>query len=185
MRFDFLHSPRPLAVQRILQLRVPERFQRAALAVCFSLAVVGGAWIIEACRLREALRIEAEYQRRYDLSAAAVRRADVYYARVRALAELDKQVRSIAFSGDLDARTLAEIADVLPAHAWLTGIAHDPTGLSLAGEAKDLAVVGGVMRSLMHARHLRAPSLVSAALVKDDARSAVMNYQIHVERSAP
>ncbi|HET9097475.1 MAG TPA: PilN domain-containing protein [Candidatus Baltobacteraceae bacterium] len=185
MRFDYLHSARPLLVQRILDVRVPDRFHSALFALIGSAAVIAGAWGIDAFRLREALRVEAVYQQRHDESARALRRTNVYYDRVKALIDLDRHVRQIAASGDADARTLAEIANRLPAHAWLTGISHDATGFALDGRAKDLGVLSSVIQGLMHAEHLRSPTLISAALDKERGRDTAMNYQIHIDRATP
>lgn len=185
MRFDYLHSARPLLLQRVLETRVPDRFHSALFALAGAVAVIAGAWVIDVYRLREALRVESVYQQRYEVAQSALKEANVYYDRVRALVELDRSVRHIAASGDADARTLAEIANQLPAHAWLTGISHDETGLALEGRAKDLSVLSGVMQGLMHAKDLRTPTLVSAALDKERGKATAMKYEIHVEGSAP
>lgn len=185
MRFDYLHPARPLLMQRIFEVSVPERFHSALFALIGSAIVIAGAWGIDAIRLREALRVEAVYQQRHDESARALKRTNVYYDRVKALVELDRHVRKIAASGDDDARTLAEIANRLPAHAWLTGISHDATGLALDGRAKDLGVLSRVIQGLMHTKHLRSPTLISAALEKERGRDAAMKYQIHIDRATP
>lgn len=185
MRFDYLHGARPLLVQRVLEMRVPGRYHTALLALAGSVAVIAGAWGIDAFRLREAVRVEAVYQQRHDETARALKRTNVYYDRVQALVDLDWRVRTIAASGDADARTLTEIANRLPAHAWLTAISHDASGLALDGRAKDLGVLSRVMQSLMHAGSLHSPTLVSAALEKERGEDPAMKYEIHVDRAAP
>lgn len=185
MRFDYLHSARPLLVQRMLEIRVPERFHTALFALVGSVIVIAGAWGIDAYRLRQALRVEAVYQQRYDETARALKKTNLYYDRVKELVDLDRRVRKIAASGDADARTLAEIANRLPPHAWLTGIAHDATGLALDGRAKDLGVLSRVMQGLMHAKHLRSPTLISAGLDKERGQDTAMKYEIHIDGAAP
>lgn len=185
MRFDYLHSARPWLLQRMFEIRIPERYHNALFAVAGSVIVIAGAWSIDSYRLRQALQVESVYQQRYDETDRALKETNLYYARVRALVDLDRRVRSIASSGDADARTLAEIANRLPAHAWLTGISHDATGLALDGRAKDLAVLSGVMQGLMHAKHLRSPTLVSAALDKVRGRASTMKYEIHIDGALP
>ena len=182
MRFDYLHAAKPKLLQRISEVRVPERFHMALLVLIGSAAVLGGACAIDAYRLREALRLQSAYQHRYDRAELALKRSKVYYDRVRALLAVDAKVHEIASSGDSDALMLAEIANRLPEHAWLTGIARDPGGFSLAGHARDLAVVGQVMRGLMRAKHVANPLLVSTALVKDRDPHSTVTYEIHVER---
>jgi Tfp pilus assembly protein PilN len=184
MRFDYLHSARPLFVTRLLETRIPERLQSAVFALTGAVCIVGGAWAIDAYRLTQALRIEAVYQQRFEVTQAQLRRTNVYYDRVRTLVDLDKQVRHIAESGDADARMLAEIANDLPEHAWLTGISHDDTGLALEGRAKNLQVVSNVLSGLMHARHLHSPQLVSAAEEEAHGQDRGMKYEIHVDGAA-
>lgn len=184
MRFDYVHSARPVFLQTLLEVRVPERLHNALLALIGAVVVIGGAWGIDAYRLREALRVESVYQQRYDDSARRLQQTHVYYDRVKALVDLDRRVRSIAASGDADARVLAEIANRLPAHAWLTGISHDGTGMALDGRAKDLGVLSGVMHGLMQARHLHSPTLVSAVLDKVHGHDAAMKYEIHIDGAA-
>jgi Tfp pilus assembly protein PilN len=172
-------------VQRILEVRVPERLHNALVALAGSVAVIAGAWGIDVYRLHEAVKMEAVYQQRYDEADRAVKRTDVYYDRVKALVALDRRVHEIAASGDADARTLAEIANRLPEHAWLTGISHDAGGLALDGRAKDLAVVSGVIHGLMRAKQLHNPMLVSAAADAAYGRDAGMKYEIHIDGVAP
>lgn len=181
MRFDYLHSARPLIIQRMLEIRIPERFHSALFALFGSIALIGGACGIDAYRLGHALHVQAVYRQRYEQTASALQRTNVYYEHVRELVALDRRVRRIALSGDMDARTLAEIANELPPHAWLTGISHDPTGLSLNGRAKNLAVLSSVMQGLMRAKHLRRPRLVNALLDTPRGRGRSMRYEIHVD----
>ncbi len=181
MRFDYLRSARPALVQGLLDIRIPERYQSVLLALAGAVIVIAGACAIEAYRLREALRIQAVYQQRYDATQSELERLNVYYDRVRSAVELDKRVRRIAESGDNDARTLAEIANRLPRHAWLMGISHDASGLNLQGHAENLSVLSAVMRGLLQARRLHRPTLISAQSDEVRGRNAGMNYEIHVD----
>lgn len=181
MRFDYLHSARPLFLQRILELRIPERFHTPLFALLGSVVIVAGAWGIESVRLREALKVQSVYELQYDGAQRRLKDSNLYYERVEKLVDLDRHVRRIAISGDTDARVLAEIANQLPQHAWLTGISHDTTGLALAGRAKDLQVLSAVMRGLMHAKDLRSPMLESAQFDKEPGSDGAMKYSIHVD----
>lgn len=184
MRFDYLRSARPVIVQRVIEFRIPERFQTPMFALAAAVAVVGGAWGIEAYRLREALKVQSVYESHYDVAAARLKATKVYYARVQRMFDLDIRIRRIAASGDADARALAEIANQLPPHAWLTGISHDGTGLALEGKAKDLDVVSGVLRGLMHAKDLHNPELQSAELEFEPGGEGSIKYSIHIDGTA-
>lgn len=185
MRFDYLHSARPLLLRRILELRVAERFHTSLYVLAGAIVIVVGAWGIESFRLREALKMEAVYQLQYDAAQSRLKESNLYYDRVERLVGLDQRIRRIAATGDADANTLAEIANELPQHAWLTGISHDATGLALEGRAKDLQVVSAVLRGLMRAKDLRSPMLESAQSDKEPGSGAAMKYSIHVVRAAP
>lgn len=185
MRFDYLHSARSMFVRRVLEVRIPERFHNALLALAGAVAIIAGAWGIDVYRLRQALGVESVYQLRYEEVDQRLKRTHFYYDRVQTLANLDRRVRAIAASGDADARTLAEIANRLPAHAWLTAISHDGAGLALDGRAKDLGVIGGVMQGLMRAKHVRSPMLVSATLDTVHGADSAMKYEIHIDEPAP
>ncbi len=184
MRFDYLHAARPVFLSRLLEAHIPERFHAALFALAGAMTIVCGAWSIEACRLREAAAVQAVYELRYDRAQTALAAQNVYYERVRAAANLDRGIRRIAASGDADARMLAEIANDLPAHAWLTGISHQDDGLALSGQAKDLIVLGAVMHRLMHAKNVHSPRLVNATLDKPAAGLASINYLIHLDEAA-
>lgn len=184
MRFDYLHAEKPKIVQRLAQTRIPERFHTALLALAGAAAVVAGACAIDACRLAEALHMQAAYQERYDRAQLALTRSKVYYERVRALVAADLKMREIASSGDTDALMLAEIANRLPEHAWLTGIRHDSSGLSLVGRARDFSAVGQVMRGLMRSRHVANPLLIGTAIERERDPKSIVTYEIHVEPSA-
>lgn len=185
MRFDFLNSQRPVLLQRLLEFRIPERLRCALCALAAALAVICGACVIEAYRLREAIRVEAVYRARWNQAELALKQTHVYYNEVRSLVELDRRVQRIESSGNANARTLAEIADDLPAHAWLTGISRDAGGLTLSGQARSLSVLSGVMHGLMRATRLRNPALVNAVADKEMNRGITMKYEIHVEDAAP
>lgn len=181
MRFDYLHPARPPTLTRVLDMRVPQRFHVALVAAGAAAAIVAGACSIEAYRLREAREMQAAYQQRYDAVNAQLRRSKLYGDRVRAIAALDRRVRRISASGYADARMLAEIANRLPQHAWLTAIAHDASGLALQGQAKDLAVLSGVMRGLMAVNDVRTPSLLRASEEQLGNRADGLTYEIHVD----
>lgn len=185
MRFDYLHSPRSLYVARVLEFRIPERLLGGFFALVGALAVLAGAWGIQAYRLREALQLESVYSERHMQAARELQRTSVYYDRVRALVDLDRSVRRIAASGDADARTLAQVANHMPRHSWLTGISHDGTGLALEGHAKNFDVLSGVLQGLMHVRDLNEPTLVTASAEREEDQAAGLKYRIHVDGSAP
>lgn len=179
--FDYMRSARPHWLQRVLELRIPEHLQSAVIAVIASSLMVAGAWGIETYRLSEARSMEREYRQRFEVSRQALQKTKVFYDQVQALVTLDQRVRAIVASGDADARSLAEIANNLPGHAWLTSINNDSIGIALEGRADSLEVVSRVLRGLLRARDLRNPTLTSAQVVPNADNTSIIKYAMHVE----
>ncbi len=181
MSFDYLRSARADWIRRVMDLRVPPRLHAALLALATAAALAGSVWVVEGCRLAGARRMEAAYSVRFTESERAVRRSNVYYARVNALVALDARVQNIVDSGNRDARRLAEIANNLPPHAWLASIARDDRGVTLEGRARDLRVLGGVLSAFARGRRVRNASLVNAHEVLDRGGAPVVNYTVHAD----
>jgi Tfp pilus assembly protein PilN len=182
--FDYARSAPPECVRRILEFRIPARFHGLLAAFCVAALLVAGAWLVEAHRLQAALDVESIYRRRFDASERALRKTDVYENRVKRLVALDERIRDIQTSGQKDARRLAEIANALPSHAWLTAIAYDGDAIRLEGRARDLRVLSDVVRSLMHAGDLHEPTLSTAALISDPGQKGI-RYALRLEGSRP
>jgi Tfp pilus assembly protein PilN len=183
--FDFSHSAPPEFLRRVSEFRIPERYYAALLAIAGVVLTVGGAWLIESHRLHDTLALQTVYQQRYDESVRALKRANVYEARVKRIVALAAKIRSIRSSGYADARRLAEIANNLPPHAWLTSIAYDGDAISLEGRTKDLRVLGSVIRGLSRAGHLRNPLLSSAMVVSEPPQKNTIKYVLRVESGTP
>jgi Tfp pilus assembly protein PilN len=176
-RFDYLHSPRPAALRRVMEYRLPDRLFAPVCALAAALTITGGAGVIEAYRYKSAAREQAAYERRFQAAEAAVRQAKIYYARIRSLADLDGQVNRIASSGDTQAATLAQVGNALPAHAWLTRLSRNGEALTLEGRARRLETIGETLAALANVHGIQDPVLVS---VTSDAaaKGALLSYQI-------
>jgi len=179
--FDFVRSARPDWLRVLLEIRVPQRQYSALAGVLASLTIVAGAWAIEHHRVAQARSMEAAYQRRFDVSERSLQKTKIFYNQVQALIALDRRVRRIVTSGDADARRLAEIANNLPEHAWLTSISRDQSGVALEGRAQNLGVIGGVLHGLMRAQDFRNPVLTSAQAVSEHSHERIIKYAVHVE----
>ena len=181
MSFDYLRSARPELLRRLLEIRIPTRIHGALWATCGALVFVLGAWGIEAFRLNASLDIEATYQHEYEISRRELAKTNVYYSRIRSMIALDKRVRDITASGDEDAIRLAEIANSMPQHTWLTAISRDDTGITLDGNAQDLAALSRTVQRLARARELRNPTLVTASRDASATPGGTIKYTLHVE----
>lgn len=179
--FDFSRSAPPEFVRRVLEFRIGERYHAVLTALAGVIIAVLGACGIESHRLHESLLVQAVYQQRYDESARALKQSNVYEERVKRLVALALRIRTIRMSGYADARRLAEIANNLPHHAWLTAIAYDGDTISLEGHTKDLRVLSDVIRGLNRAKHLRNPSLSSALAVSEPGQRGTIKYVLRIE----
>jgi len=179
--FDYLRSAQPDWMRRMLELRVPERLHAAAFGAAAAVLAVTGAWGIERHRLSDAQRTQTAYRERFEMSERAVKRTRIYYDRVTALVSLDRQLHEIVASGDTDARRLADIANHLPGHAWLTQIARHDAGIEMEGRAQNLAVVSAILEGMLRAREVSNPTLTSAQTVSERPGESVVKYVIHVD----
>jgi hypothetical protein len=179
--FDFTRSAPPTFVRKLLEFRVPVRYHAGLITLSMTILGLAGAWSIESYRLHDTLAVQFVYQQRYNLSQRALRQAHVYEERVKRIVALDRRIRTIRRSGYAEASRLAEIANNLPSHAWLTTIAYDGDAISIEGQAKDLRALSDVVRGLTHAKHFREPSLVNAAVSTDPRENGLVKYIVRVE----
>ncbi len=179
--FDYLHAPQPAWVSRVGAIRVPSYLHSALAALFFAVFIVTATWAIESHRLHAALTVQQIYEVRLERSRTDMERTKVLYGRLERLAAIDRQVHEIERSGDLDAKRLAEIADRLPPHAWLTSIARDSDGIALEGRARDLAAVSRTVRALATARLVANPVLVNLTSESDFGGQSRIRYQLHLD----
>jgi hypothetical protein len=184
MQFDYLHGTRPAWMNALRRFSIPVHLVHGSYAIAAAAAIVAGSGLIERSRAIEAQTIESAYRQRYETSVRAVRAAHVYSERVASLVALDRQVGSIVASGDANAQRLAEIADRLPQHAWVTSISLDGKGAELEGRAKNFELVGRIVREFMRSRAVRNPVLTGAKIVTSPSHRTSIEYGIHLE-SAP
>jgi hypothetical protein len=179
--FNYLRSARPDWLRRLTDLRVPERLHAALLGVVVATTFTCGACGIEQHRLSQARQHEVYNRQRFQRSLRALEKSRVYYDRVRALVNLDMRVRAIVASGHSSALLLAELANRLPQHAWLTSISRDESGTILEGQARDLDTIGDMLRSINGAGDLGVPTLMSAQVVPVRAGGALIKYVLHLD----
>lgn len=179
--FNYLRPSRPLLLARVAALRIPVQLHAASFALGAALLTVWIAGEIERFRLVQAQRIEAVYRRHLEIADGAVKRTHIYAERVAALVALDEHVHIIQASGEATARRLADIANQLPAHAWLTSMSQDGTAIDLEGVAQSMRVVGSVMSALAHTGSVRDPLLTSASAAAETPGGRRMKYALTAE----
>ncbi len=181
MNFNYVRSARPDWVRGLAQTRIPHRLHGAICALSAAVIALCGAYGIETVRLCDAQSIAAAYQQRLDRSEAALRKSKIAYEQVKALTALDRRIGQIVSSGDRDAAQIAEIANALPDHVWLTGIQPEAPGggMTLEGKAANLRALSVTLRSLTAARRVADPTLTSVR--SSGGGEAPLSYGIHLE----
>ena len=184
IRFDYIHDPKPLWLQRLAAVRVPIRFRSAALVVYAAFALVFASWSIEAYRLHRTVAAEARYQQDYQRSRAELAHSKVAYRTLDAMVTLDARLYRVLRSGSDVAHQIAEIADRLPPQTWLTSISHDATGFALEGRASDWIALSRTVTELARCRLLRNPELIEARTIATGSDSGTVGYRLHLEEAA-
>ncbi|MHB8145178.1 MAG: PilN domain-containing protein [Vulcanimicrobiaceae bacterium] len=184
IRFDYIHDPKPLWLQRVAAVRVPIAFRSAALAVYTAFAMVFASWSIEAYRLHLTSAAEARYEQDYQRSRAELAHSKVAYRKLDAMAALDARLYRVLRSGSDVAHQIAEIADRLPAQTSLTSISHDATGFALQGRASDWIALSRTVTALARCRLLRNPELIEARMIATGSDSGTVAYRLHLEEAA-
>ena len=180
MHFDYLRSERRHRMCSILTLRPPRDLQVPLVAAATAACILLGTVTIERYRSTQTREIVEQYRAQYQDSQIALRRVNVYEQDVRAVVRLDADARLIRRSGVADARCLGDIAQHLPAHAWLTAIRRDSTGIQLDGRATAFEHVASIMRELSTGAVVGQPVLVGAARLADRGPARTVTFTIHV-----
>lgn len=176
MRFDYLHDAPPEALERLRALRIA-RSVRWPLAVLTAIVVTqAAASAIFTLAIGEARATEREAAVRLEASTAALARVRLAKVRVDDLVALDRQIREIRGSGSRVSARLADIANHVPAHAWLTTLARTPNGFEIIGKSSGLPALGATISSLMTSPAIVAPTLVRAG---GEERRGALSFDIH------
>lgn len=175
MRFDYLHDAPPEAIERVRGLRIATSL-RWPLAVFGAIVVThAAASAIFALGTAEARVTEREAAHRLEASTAALARVRLTRVRVDELVALDRRMREIRSSGSRVSARLADIANHVPAHAWLTTLARTPDGFEIVGKSSGLPALGATMSSLMTSSSIAAPTLVRAG---GEERRGTLSFDI-------
>ena len=182
MMFDYLHAERPTLIKAFIEAEVPQRLHAPLVALAVALLTACCAWGIESMRLSAMLRLERSYQMQYLESQRSVDESKVRFKRLEDRAALDRRVAQIRSSGAEEALRLADIANDLPADAWLTAVGADASGVSIEGRASNLRALANSIDRLAHAKRVRNPVLLGASADgSDDSQRRLVRYRVHVD----
>lgn len=162
-RFNYLRDSAPQAFEYLRPSRIPEPLRTPLAALLTVTLVVAVWWAIEQVLLSQA-RAELQAQTfRLAASKAALIELKLRKTRVEELLAVDARLREIRTSGATLSRGLADIANHVPARAWLTNIARVSDGLEIDGQADGLDGLSETIADLMSSSTANSPSLVRAS----------------------
>lgn len=182
MRFNYLRDSAPESFEYLRPSRIPEPLRTPLAALVTAMLVVGVWWVIEQLLLSQA-RAELQAQTlRLAASKAALAELKLRKIQVRDLLAIDSRLREIRRSGATLSSGLADIANHVPARAWLTSIGRINDGIEIDGQADGLDGLSDTVADLMSSSAAASPDLIRAN--KDDrARSAgIITFAMRVGR---
>jgi Tfp pilus assembly protein PilN len=165
-RFNYLRDSAPEAFEFLRPSRIPEPLRTPLAALLTVTLVVAVWWAIEQVLLSQA-RTELQAQTfRLAASKAALAELKLRKTLVEELLAVDSRLREIRRSGATLSSGLADIANHVPASAWLTSIARVNDGIEIDGQADGLDGLSDTIADLMSSSTVKSPNLVRAS--KDD-----------------
>ena len=180
MRFNYLHDSGPEAFEYLRPSRIPEALRTPVAALLTVTLVVGAWWAIEQMLLSQA-RSELQTQTfRFAASKAALAEVKLRKTRVEELLAVDSRLRAIRRSGAALSSGLADIANHVPARAWLTSIARVNDGLEIDGQTDGLDGLSDTIADLMSSEAAASPSLVRANREERDRSGALIAFVVRV-----
>jgi Tfp pilus assembly protein PilN len=182
MRFNYLRDGPPQAFEHLRPSRIPEPLRTPLAALLTVIVVVGAWWMIEQLLLSQA-RDELQAQTfRLAASRTALAEFKLHTTRVEALLAMDARLRAIRRSGATLSSGLADIANHVPARAWLTSISRVSDGLEIDGLVEGLDGLSETVADLMSSSTAASPDLIRASKT-DRARSgAIIAFVVQVGR---
>lgn len=149
MRFDFLHDPRPILLERALSIRLPHAiYLQTVVAAALSAAIVIAAGV-ETLRVRAARAEEIRAQRQFEKTRDALSAVRLQWQQVDQLAVRDRRLREIRLSGSQIAVRIARMGNAFPRRAWATSLSATSSGYVLKARAEDLSASSQVLASLL------------------------------------
>jgi Tfp pilus assembly protein PilN len=182
-RFNYLHDAPPRFVEQLRPSRIPEQLRTPLAALGTTVIVIFLWWVIESMQIAQAQTELATEKARAIASRADLAQARVRRTHVQELVALDRRIRSIRRSGAVESSRLADIANHVPDHAWLTAITRADPGFEIDGDALGLDGLSRTLASLMSSSSVSTPTLVRAARDERGADRNVITFQMRAGRN--
>ncbi len=180
MRFNYLRDSVPETFELLRPSRIPEPLRTPFAALVTVIIVVGVWWIAEQLLLAQA-RDELQAQSlRLNASQVALRELKLRKTRAEELVSVDARLREIRRSGAVFSSRLANIANHIPAQAWLINIAHVDSALEIEGNAEGLDGLSKTVADLMSSSSAASLDLVRANKKENDRSSTIIAFEVRL-----
>jgi Tfp pilus assembly protein PilN len=180
MRFNYLRDSAPEVFEHLRPGRIPEPLRTPLAALVTIALVVGVWWVIEQILLGQAQGELQAQTLRVNTSKVALSELKLRRTRVEELLAIDTRLRKIRRSGAVLSSGLADIANHVPARAWLTSIARVDTGLQIDGRAEGLDGLSDTVADLMSSSTAASPNLVRAIKEERDRSGTIVAFEVRV-----
>lgn len=178
-RFNFLRDSTPEAFEYLRPSRIAEPLRTPLAALLTVTLVVAMWWLIEQVLLSQA-RSELQVQTfRLAASKAALAELKLRKTHIEELLAVDARLREIRKSGTMLSSSLADIANHVPARAWLTSIVRVNDGIEIEGQADGLDGLSDTVADLMSSSTAKSPNLIRAS--KDERYRSLIAFVMDVE----
>jgi Tfp pilus assembly protein PilN len=186
MRFDYARESMPDALDRLRSIEVPAECRLPLWAVATALLVVLVAIPLERWRVAVAQNDVVAARQRLERARSEVARMKLQRVRIARMLALDERIRAIRLSGSRLCAELADVANHVPAKAWLTSLSQSADGTSIEGRAEGLSVLSATLADLMSSSTAALPRLVRAG--KDagaPGAAALLSFELHALERRP
>jgi hypothetical protein len=180
-RFDYLHDPRPLFVERLQTARLPRRLYTVVGAIGMLLCVMVIGYTVETIRIEEATAIEERAQARFDRSRVALANVQLAWQHIDTLIAQDRRLHEIRLSSSAVAARLARTGNLFTPHIWLTSLTSEENGHLLKGSAESLPAVDAALGRLLHDARLGEPHLMRVYHDGAQDRSPLLSFELRLD----
>jgi hypothetical protein len=179
-RFDYAHDGIPETLGRLHPARIDRKWHTPLCALLTAVMIVGALVSIEHYRVERAVTAVDAAQREVSRSRERLARLNLERLHVNQLLQLDNRLRAIRLSGALAGLRLADVANHVPANAWLTALSDAEDGTAIDGDATNLRALSVTIADLMSSDSVGSPILIQAGDDKTEYGN-FLSFQIHGE----
>lgn len=183
-RFNYLGESIPTLLDRARSIRIPERTRTPLSILGTSVLVVLGWCCLAHYWLATAMVEERQAQLRLTQSRAALAQAQVERASTDRLVALDRELRAIRLSGTKLGLRLADLANHVPEHSWLTSLSEQDGIVTIDGRSEGMLALSGTLARILAASSVSDPTLFRAARESRPGLPELISFEVRAVEHA-